>query len=261
MDQGTFTILLVVGILVFFWTVSSKLNKKSADEMKLELLSRINIDVKKLARKRARLLYDDGYGNLVWDKWEREKEYYIFSVLLGEVDKRSRSQYSNQTKNMINAIFDDIDTIINNYNSNVMENNNNENMNVATVLEQNHATWDEFEDTCYDIAFRAGFVVEKVAGSGDFGADVIAEYLGYKVAIQCKYYSQPVGNKAVQEVFSAKDYYDCFYAIVVSNNEFTHQATVTAEKHGVLLTHVDDLFQLLCLVVSNIDNNAYAGGE
>ena len=36
--------------------------------------------------------------------------------------------------------------------------------------------------------------------SGDHGVDIIAFKNGYSFAIQCKYYSYPVGNRAVQEV-------------------------------------------------------------
>lgn len=71
--------------------------------------------------------------------------------------------------------------------------------------------------------------------SGDFGADVLAENLGVRYAIQAKYHSQPVGNKAVQEVFTAKKHYNANIAVVVTNNVFTKSAITQAKSTGVLL--------------------------
>ena len=46
--------------------------------------------------------------------------------------------------------------------------------------------------------------------SGDQGADLIIEKYGLKFVVQCKFYSNPVGNKAVQEVIAAKGFYDAW---------------------------------------------------
>jgi restriction system protein len=63
--------------------------------------------------------------------------------------------------------------------------------------------------------------------------------------VQCKYYSSPVGNKAVQEVYSAKDVYDAEQAWVVTNHSYTPAAKVAAKKLGVLLIHHDEIPDLL----------------
>ena len=72
-------------------------------------------------------------------------------------------------------------------------------------------------------------------GSGDFGIDVLAKKDGISYAIQCKCYSSTVGNKAVQEAYSGKDYYHCMVAAVLTNNYFTDAAKETAQKNNVLL--------------------------
>lgn len=58
-----------------------------------------------------------------------------------------------------------------------------------------------------------------------------------RIAVQCKYYSKPVGNKAVQEVIAGKDYYNCDYTCVVSNNSFTPAARKIANVSHVLLVN------------------------
>ena len=64
---------------------------------------------------------------------------------------------------------------------------------------------DDFEYFCADILRGNGFKnVEVTKASGDHGIDVLAKKDGVKYAIQCKRYSKPVGNKAVQEAYSGK---------------------------------------------------------
>ena len=94
----------------------------------------------------------------------------------------------------------------------------------------------QFEYICADILRRDGFVnVIVTPGSGDQGADILAWRNGYKYAIQCKFYSKPVGNSAVQEVYAAKAMYDCHVAAVMTNSTFTPGAVQLAQKTGVQL--------------------------
>lgn len=75
------------------------------------------------------------------------------------------------------------------------------------------------------------------ATSGDQGADVIAQRNGTKVVVQCKMYSLPVGNKAVQEAIAAKQHYLADEAWVVTNNTYTKSAKQLAISSGVKLLH------------------------
>lgn len=72
-------------------------------------------------------------------------------------------------------------------------------------------------------------------GSGDFGVDVIAHKGGHKYAVQCKYYSNPVGLSAVQEAVAGMTYYKCDRAMVVTNSTFTKAARDLARANNVLL--------------------------
>lgn len=78
--------------------------------------------------------------------------------------------------------------------------------------------------------------IRMTKASGDHGADIIAvDPNGISCAIQCKYYSSSVGNKAVQEALSGSAYYGCQRAIVITNNDFTRQAIEDADRIGVEL--------------------------
>ncbi len=94
----------------------------------------------------------------------------------------------------------------------------------------------QYEYQCAKILRNMGFSkVQVTKGSGDQGIDVIAYSGGKKYGIQCKYYTSPVGNHAVQEAFAGAKYYNCDVAVVMTNTTFTPAAEALAEKTGVLL--------------------------
>ena len=94
----------------------------------------------------------------------------------------------------------------------------------------------KFEHKCAQMLRRKGFHhVEVTKKSGDQGVDIIAYRHFSKYAIQCKYYSYPVGNKAVQEVYAGGKYYDCDRCIVMTNGTFTKAAISAANKLDVKL--------------------------
>jgi HJR/Mrr/RecB family endonuclease len=92
---------------------------------------------------------------------------------------------------------------------------------------------------------RLGFQVESTPYSGDYGADLILTWNGVRIAVQAKSGHQNVGVVAVQQVFTASAYYGCEQALVVTNQYFTEQALILAEKLGVRLRHRGDLDRVL----------------
>ena len=103
----------------------------------------------------------------------------------------------------------------------------------------------EFEYFCADLLKRNGFTeVEVTKGSGDYGADILAQKEGVTYAVQCKCYTGPVGVGAVQEVYAGRDYYDRMVGAVMTNQYFTAPAVEAAEKLHILLWdrgYVDDV--------------------
>ena len=116
----------------------------------------------------------------------------------------------------------------------------------------------EFEDFMAEILHRSGIeVLELTKGSGDFGADIIVMHEGERTAVQCKRYSRPIGVKAVQEAVSAKDYYKCAKAAVITNTSFTRQAKELAAESGVILWDRDAVYGFMASAQDKSARTAY----
>ncbi|MBR1750031.1 MAG: restriction endonuclease [Ruminococcus sp.] len=93
-----------------------------------------------------------------------------------------------------------------------------------------------FEEYISKLLVRVGFLrAYTTPRSNDYGADIIAELNGYRYAIQCKCYSKPVGNKAVQEVLASLNYYHADIGAVITNNRFTENAKNLARANNIQL--------------------------
>lgn len=94
----------------------------------------------------------------------------------------------------------------------------------------------EFEEYVAKLLRLNGYEnVEVTQKSNDYGADVLAEKAGIRYVFQCKYYTSMVGISAVQQIYSAKDYYNAHIAVVVTNNVFTKAAKKLAKELKVIL--------------------------
>lgn len=94
----------------------------------------------------------------------------------------------------------------------------------------------DFEYYCAELLRKRGFLdVTVTKASGDFGIDILAEKEGVTYGIQCKCYQEPVGVKAVQEVYAGRDYYDCMVGVVMTNQYFTEPAVAAAKKLKIML--------------------------
>jgi restriction system protein len=93
----------------------------------------------------------------------------------------------------------------------------------------------EFETHIAQALQQKGYTVCGTPATGDQGADLIAKKNGRTVVIQAKRYSAPVGNRAVQEVISAKQFYRATEGWVVTNSTFTPSAKALAQRSGIRL--------------------------
>jgi restriction system protein len=119
----------------------------------------------------------------------------------------------------------------------------------ASIIEADLAFSDgmsseQFEDWCAKRLTKLGWKTSMTAASGDQGADVLAEKGSWRLILQCKLYSNPVGNKAVQEAYTAQRHYRAKASAVVTNADFTRSARTLAATTGVLLLHHGDLDRL-----------------
>ena len=86
------------------------------------------------------------------------------------------------------------------------------------------------------------------------GADVIAYKDNVKYVIQVKFYNNPVGNKAVQEVVGAIGMYKADKGIVVTNSTFTSSAIELAQANNIELINGDKIEEYKNTIVNNIDS-------
>jgi Holliday junction resolvase len=89
-----------------------------------------------------------------------------------------------------------------------------------------------FEKLLAAIYEEMGYDVERTKVSGDQGADLILTKEGLKTVVQAKRSDRDVSNGAVQEVISAKIFYEADHGIVVSSSGFQPSAIELAEKEG-----------------------------
>lgn len=104
----------------------------------------------------------------------------------------------------------------------------------------------EFEYFCAELLKNNGYEnVNVTQGSGDQGIDIVAYKDGIKYGIQCKCYTSDIGNKAVQEVFAGKAFYECHIGVVLTNRFFTKSAIELAKKDGIILWDRNKLLELI----------------
>ena len=98
-----------------------------------------------------------------------------------------------------------------------------------------------FERHCATLLRAMGWTATLTAGSGDQGVDVLARMGDISVVIQCKLYSKPIGNRAVQEAIAGRSYMGATHAAVVSNQSYTPAARDLAQRTRVMLLAAADL--------------------
>lgn len=184
-----------------------------------------------LAIKKKRLVKQDDYGNFIFTDWINEVNYFIDKFNLNTLGILEGPKYVN--------FIDYINLEISSYDKlHLLEINFSESM-----------TPNDYEHFCAKLLIEQDFDARVTKQSGDQGADVII-YSNNKplIIIQCKLYSSPVGNKAVQEVYSARKHYGAKLALVVTNNTYTRSAIELANTTSVLLLHHNDLVDFFNII-------------
>ena len=122
----------------------------------------------------------------------------------------------------------------------------------------------DFERYCCEFLCLLGWKAETTKASGDQGADIVAWRDDVSVVCQCKRYAKAVGNKAVQEVFAAKQFYQATAGVVISNAKFTRGANELAAATGIKLLHFTDLVRFNSTMIpgaADIDPATLMPGE
>ena len=189
------------------------------------IIKAIEENAAELARKKIQLTVKNEYGVVNFHRWDKELERYVREILPQKVPSHDHSSAilflhkkgsSERIRNMIDEKVREI------------ENQN------ATIDDLSPL---EFERYISKRLETLGWSTSTTKASGDQGADVLANKDGVSLVIQCKLYSKPVGNKAVQEAIAAQKFYLTDMAAVVTNQSFTKSARDLANMGGVLVLH------------------------
>ena len=116
------------------------------------------------------------------------------------------------------------------------EKENRDKIRLYNISQLDHLSGIEFENYLKSLFENMGYTVQTTKASGDYGADLIIEKKGKKTIIQAKCYNHTVGVKAVQEIVAARNHYNIYDAMVITNNYFSREAENLALESGVILT-------------------------
>ncbi len=198
----------------------------------------IDYHIKVLARKKSQLTFVDDYGykRLDENKWEREVTNFIDNVAKVEIEFED---YEYDLGDDFYGLIDFLELIENRIDNYEISNEN-------LIIEFNDKMDGiDYEHFCSDLFKQNKWSTSVTKSSGDQGADIIAKKDNFISVVQCKKYNSPVGNKAVQEIYSAKEFYGADLAIVVTNSSFTQSAKTLALKLRVQLIHHDEISDII----------------
>lgn len=216
---------------------------------------------KTLLRKRKQMIVVDDYGVEYREKWDKEKEYFLANVAeinLNElidlgifIDTVEDTECSDELEvglSDASLVIADYEIYFLSYIDEILSNSFSESDNAYNESMSGH----DYEHFCAQLLEKEGWEAKVTKGSGDQGVDIVATKSDLVLAIQCKKYSKPVGNKAVQEVYAARQYIGADAAAVISNNSYTKSAQELARANDVLLLHhdqIEKIFELLTPII------------
>ncbi len=218
--MNLFLVIVVCSLIIWFY---SKIEKEKREHE--ELLELVNDHLKELLLHR-KLGTKYGDFKIVDDsQWKDKKHLFIRKIILKDQKLSKKDlQYNYEYYGpLIDDLTKDFEAIEN------------------TVEISNGF---QYEIEIGKRLTNLGWETKVTKGSGDHGVDIVVSKNNKVIAIQCKFYSNPVSNKAVQEVSSGKIIYNADLAAVVTNSSYTKHAQDAANRLNVILLHDSNLEQL-----------------
>ena len=231
-QQAWFGFVLLLGItsVLGYPIIRHVLRVRARQNLLKKVQTLIDAQTIPLIRRRAQLVRQDAYGKLQLDKWQKEISYFVTNHVEPHFPNDQRGLLTRERIHIQNLIAAHVET--------------------ATRSQPAFQTFSDdmspadFEIFCAEELRRNGWIARVTMQSRDQGVDVVAEKQGLRVVLQCKLYSGPVGNKAVQEAVAARGHEKAHYGVVVTNNRYTEPAEQLASTNGILLLHFRDLCDL-----------------
>jgi restriction system protein len=237
--SGSLPIFLIV-VLVIGTGLYFKFRWRATKRARLltEIRQEVEYNLQALRVKRIHTVQRDEFGTISWKKWSDAKEYYISTRIIPILMANGYSEIPSDLTGVIDNLIEEAAT------SNPISQSD---LDQELAYSSSPETFDarmnplDYEGYCAMQLQKAGWDARMTVATGDQGADVIAKQNGKTLVVQCKLYSNPVGNDAVQQVHAAKTFQSASYAAVVSNQPYTRSARQLASVNGVYLLHHDEL--------------------
>ena len=219
--QGIILLFVIAGIIAIW---ARKAHLKETENKKEEERFNKAIDIiiqnsQELFIKKKQLTVPGSYGFIDQKPWMKETYFFIDNIIIPKTGFFEQMQRA--------KLFSKIDEVASTYYG-----ENKIPHKLSPV---------DYEGLVAVRLIENGWDTRTTKGVGDQGIDVIAIRDSVKLVIQCKLYTSPVGNSAVQEIIAGRAFEDADYAAVVSNIGYTKSARQLAALANVLLLHHDEL--------------------
>jgi len=109
-------------------------------------------------------------------------------------------------------------------------------MNNIKMVDVNNMDKNRFKNYCADLLEYDGYTIQNISrGKNLQGIDIICVKDNINYVVLCKRYANNVPRKAIDEILSGMDYFNCKNGIVITNAGFTQTAIQDAEKRKIIL--------------------------
>jgi restriction system protein len=227
-DAGGFLIVFVIVIIALALAIFLPRWERSTLLKNVDAITDAHINA--LVRQLKISTHTDPYGKPVVDRWLKELDYFVTNHVRPRLDASQQRRLDRERAAVVQRIWQRV---------------SNAAIQTPTYLPALAVTTPaEFEVYCAETLRAYGWTVARTPMARDQGVDVIAEKNGVRVVLQCKLYSNPVGNKAVQEIAAGRAHQQAHCGAVVTNSSYTPSARELANTNGIWLLHFSDLPQL-----------------
>lgn len=194
-----------------------------------------------LVRRKAQLVHADPYGKEELKRWKKEIDYFITHHVYPALTIKEQPLLNRDLASVARMISERTEI----------------RMRDTPVFGafSDDLTPTEFEVFCAEQLKQFGWNARVTLRSRDQGVDVIGEKAGVRIVLQCKLYTGPVGNQAVQEIVAGKAHERAHFGAVVTNSRYTSPAEQLASTNGILLLHYSDLANLDALLQTKSRTN------
>ena len=208
-----------------------KMLEKNRKRLEKKFNKRVNVvlneNSEKLISAYRNLVTEDAFGEKNYKKFKNEVPNFILKKSNIKEELEGSGMSYQLSENQLNSLIEQIETFL-------------EKEAEEMKYDPDMSPYD-YEDFCANEFNKSGWSASSTKNSSDQGIDVIAKRKNETLVAQCKKYSKPVGNKAVQEVVAGISFYKADVGIVIATNGYTKSAKSLASANNIKLIHHSEI--------------------